>query len=99
MPPPEQRPAFQPTADWRDADDLVIRDMDVAPNTNMTLSLTVPPLDKPASIKVFFMNNNGNRIPNSLITFNLQPNKEAQSINEPILTSLAATRLRAQLVK
>ena len=99
MPPPEQRPAFQPTADWRDADGLVIRDMDVPPNANMTLSLTVPPLDRAASVKVFFMDKNGNRIPNSLITFNLQPNPNTQAINAPILTSFSAMRLRAQLVK
>ena len=95
MPPPEQRPAYQPTDDWRNENGLSFRDMDVTANENMVLKLQVPPLEKATEVHVFFMDNNGKRIPNSLITFSLPASQTAQAIDYPILTSLAATRLRA----
>ena len=95
LPPPEQRPAYQPTDDWRTVDGLVIRDMDVAANANMTLKMQVPPLEKATELHVFFMDKDGNRIRNSLITFSLPASQTAQTIDYPILTSFAATRLRA----
>ena len=95
LPPPEQRPAYQPTDDWRNVDGLTIRDMDVAANANMTLKLQVPPLEKATELNVFFMDKDGNRIRNSLITFSLPASQTAQAIDYPILTSLSAVRLRA----
>ena len=61
----------------------------------MTLKLQVPPLEKATEIHVFFMNKDGNRIHNSLITFNLPASQTPQAIDYPILTSFTATRLRA----
>jgi exodeoxyribonuclease-3 len=95
LPPPEQRPAWQPTDDWRNVDGLAIRDMDVAANANMMLKLQVPPLEKATELNVFFMDKDGNRIRNSLITFSLPASQTAQAIDYPILTTFATTRLRA----
>ena len=61
----------------------------------MTLKLQIPPLEKKTDVHVFFMDKNGNRIRNSLITFSLPASQTAQAIDYPILTSLSATRLRA----
>ena len=76
-------------------DGLTIRDMDIAANANMTLKLQVPPLEKATELHVFFMDKDGNRIRNSLITFSLPASQTAQAIDYPILTSLSAVRLRA----
>ena len=95
LPPPEQRPAWQPSDEWKTENGLSFRDMDVAANANMTLKLQVPPLEKATELHVFFMDKDGNRIRNSLITFSLPASQTAQTIDYPILTSFTATRLRA----